>query len=66
MPFCNSRIYTNIAIEIFVKVNITPPPHRSNKVGNDLDLAHPPPPPLPGLQNHKDIQYSDDTKLKSK
>ena len=45
-----------------MKVNITPPP-RSNKVGNDLDIA---PLPIPGLQNSKDIQYSEDTKLKSK
>ena len=42
-----------------MKVNITP---RSNIVGYDLDLA----PPLPGLQNDKDIQYNEDTKLKSK
>ena len=59
MPFCSSRIYTNITIEIFVKVNINTP--RSNN--NDLDLA---PPPLPGLQNDKVLQYSEDTKLKSK
>ena len=59
MPFCSSCIYKNITIEIFVKVNITPTPTRSNKVGNDLDLA-----PLPGLQNDTDIQYSEDTKLK--
>ena len=41
-----------------MKVNINPPTP-SNKVGNDLDLA-----PLPGLQNDKGIQYSEDTKLK--
>ena len=43
-----------------MKVNITPPA-RSNKVGNDLDIA-----PIPGLQNNKDLQCSEDTKLKSK
>ena len=60
-----SRIYTNITIEIFVKVNIyPPPPPLSNKVGNDLDLA-PSPPPLPGLQNDNDLQYSEDTNLES-
>ena len=60
MPICSSRIYTNRTIEIFVKVNITSPP-RSNKVGNNLDLA----PPVPGLQNDKYLQYSEDTNLKS-
>ena len=46
-----------------MKVNITPPPPppRSNKVGNDLDIAL-----IPGLQNIKDLQYNEDTKLKSK
>ena len=57
MPFCSSRIYTNITIEIFVKVNIPP---RSNKVGNDLDT------PLPGLQNDKNLQYSVGTNVMSK
>ena len=60
MPFCSSRIYTNIAIVIFVKVNINPPPP-ATKSAMILTL---PPPPLPGLQNDKGIQYSEDTKLK--
>ena len=58
MPFCSSRIYTNITIVIFVKVNINPPPP-ATKSAMILTL-----PPLPGLQNDKGIQYSEDTKLK--
>ena len=60
MPFCSSRIYTNVTIVIFVKVNINPQPP-ATKSAIILTL---PPPPLPGLQNDKGIQYSEDTKLK--
>ena len=52
--------YDIITIEIFVKVNITPPPGATKSV-MILTL-----PPLPGLQNNKDLQYSEDTQLKSK
>ena len=43
-----------------MKVNITPPPAATKSV---LILTLP---PIPGLQNNKDLQYSEDTKLKSK
>ena len=42
-----------------MKVNINPPPP-ATKSAMILNL----PPPLPGLQNDKGIQYSEDTKLK--
>ena len=43
-----------------MKVNINPP-SPATKSAMILTL---PPPPLPGLQNDKGIQYSEDTKLK--
>ena len=45
-----------------MKVNITPPPPLATKSVMILTL----PPPLPGLQNDTDLQYSEDTKLESK
>ena len=43
-----------------MKVNINPPPPTpATKSAMILTL-----PPLPGLQNDKGIQYSEDTKLK--
>ena len=63
MPFCSIRIYTNITIEIFEKVNITPPPPSPAATKSVMISTLP---PIPGLQNNQDLQYSEDTKLKSK
>ena len=62
MPFCSSRIYTNITVEIVVKVNVTPPP----AVTKSVMILTLPPPPIPGLQNDNEFQYSEDTNFKSK
>ena len=59
MPFCSNRIYTNITIEMSVKVNITPPAATQSVMVLTL------PPPPPGLQNNKELPHTEDTKLKS-
>ena len=67
IPFCSSRIYTNITFELFEKVNATSPNRARATTKSVMILTLSPPHSLlPGLPNDKDILYNEDTKLKSK